>query len=124
MYFEDILKAASHYWQNPIDVNTPGDYYMQNIDGAWMTLDERHKYWVELLNWSIGVVIGIVSDELKQKGVKTITLQDVNVLDVEQRFKMIDLEEESWAEERNIYQGFRVQPDNKQKITKEYLANI
>lgn len=124
MYFEDILRVASHYWQEPIDVNTSGDYYMHNIDDAWKYEDEKYKYWVEILNWSIGVVFGIVSDNLKHQGIKSISLQDLLVVDVEHRFREIDLKEESWVEERNLYKGFRVQPSSEQKITKEYLGNL
>tara|TARA_R110001592_G_scaffold262565_1_gene527659 strand:- start:34405 stop:34779 length:375 start_codon:yes stop_codon:yes gene_type:complete len=124
MYFEDILKIAFKYWQSPIDVNETGVYYMQNIDDVWKNEDEKHKYWVELLNWSIGVVIGAVSSDLKRQGVHTITIRDLSAVDVEKRFKEVDLKEESWSEERKQYKGFRDRPGENQRITEDYLASI
>jgi|WetSurMetagenome_2_1015567.scaffolds.fasta_scaffold337602_1 hypothetical protein len=122
MYFEEILKIAAEYWYSPVSVNQIGKYYLENVDDAWKKLDSKYKYWVELLNWSIGVTLSELSDE--NSNLKSLCINDLNVNRLERRFNQIDLQGNSWKFERSEYKGFKSIPSQDQLITKEYLNSL
>ena len=124
MYFEDVLKVAAKYWHSPIAANKISDYYFEHVDNAWKELDDNYKYWVELLNWSIGVMISKISDNVEQDHPKTVSFKEISVVELEKRFNEIDLQGDSWDKERKEYQGFRKPPEINQLLTDDYMNNL
>jgi hypothetical protein len=124
MYFEDILKVAIRYWNIPPNINKIGFFYFEYVDDAWKELDDEYKYWVECLNWSIGVILSTIVENNDSSSVQTINLSSINVILLEQRFNEVDLQGDTWIHERKEYMGFRNAPDSNQMITEDYLNSI
>lgn len=116
MYFEDIFKKVKSVWDRDIYIgdfnndaivyNQLSKYYENSVENSCKNEQGPLKYWCELINWSIYVVLSEESKKLVKEEYEYININRIPIELFEKRFKK-DLKADSWEEERKQYKGFK-----------------
>ena len=106
MYFEDVFNKAKKYWTSPIKVGEVGKFYMENVEGKHRIEDIPISDWIDVIGWSIGIIL---TEKEKTLGKGFVRIDDISVIDVEERFKD-DLKHQLTDEMFKEYKGFRYPP--------------
>ena len=120
MYFEDIIKKTYRYWLEPIENGRVGEFYTSHIEDNYLEGDDQVKDWIDVLNWSIAIVLTEYEENYKED---FLTINMLLIRSVEERFKY-DLKNQLTNELLKNYKGFKNLPGKNQKITEKYLDTI
>ncbi len=120
MYLEDILLTVLPFWKE--QANSKRDFtFFSNVDNHYLSFEENKKYWIQLMDWTIG---SLTSKKVNQNGeIRFKTIHDLVLIDLEEEFRK-NLQKDTWGAEQGEYKGFRKNPNKDQKITKVYLESV
>jgi hypothetical protein len=120
MYIEDILRTVSPFWKEQVNSNRDFTFF-SNVDDHYLNFEENIKYWIQLMDWTIG---SLTSKKVNDNGIiRFMTIHDLKLISLEEEFRE-NLQKDTWEPERSDYKGFRTKPNKNQKITEKYLESI